>query len=349
MPDNLPAIRRGELVPATTSVDAFLSQIRPQWQARSLIERVQRLLPVDPSSACQRLLNAALHDLREKIVIAGLDIAKQAAELHQFPTVSKAEDVENLSNNRVIDLSYRMGLLTRAEWRRLKRCYGIRRDLEHEDDEYEAELEDCVYIFKTCIDVVLSRDPVELLKVTDVKQVIEQAVPQFPEVQFLEDYRNAPEPRQQEITMFLVSTALNPDRPDVVRCNAVEMLKHLKSATRDTVKIEVAKYLQQKVGRAVVDVATMKVSHAAGVTAYLKRSGRTGYFADLEKRLKGVGHAWRKFEQHSDLLPELEDVGGLQYCEDDDTTTDILRWLVLCYVGEPGGMTRVRLPARSVF
>lgn len=340
MADNLPAIRHSDLVAAPTSVDAFLSQIRPQWQAKSLIERVQRLLPVDPSSACQRLLNAALHDLREKIVIAGLDIAKQAAELHQFPTVKTAEDVENLSNNRVIDLSYRMGLLTRAEWRRLKRCYEIRRDLEHEDDEYEAELEDCVYIFKTCIDVVLSRDPVELLKVTDVKQVIEQAVPQFPEEQFLEDYRNAPEPRQKEITLFLVSTALNPDRPDVVRCNAVEMLKNLKSATRDSVKIEVAKYLQQKVGRAVVDVATMKVSHAAGVAAYLKRTGRTGYFADLEKRLKGVGHAWRNFEHHSDLLPELEDVGGLQYCDDDDTAADILRWLVLCYVGEPGGMTR---------
>ncbi len=63
-----------ELVPTTTSakmviasgVDKLLAQIRPEWQAKSLIRRVKNLLVVDPSSACQRLLNAAIHDLREK-------------------------------------------------------------------------------------------------------------------------------------------------------------------------------------------------------------------------------------------------------------------------------------------
>lgn len=340
MPDNLPTVHNVELVTQATSVDSFLLQIRPQWQAKSLIERVQRLLPVDPSSACQRLLNAALHDLREKIVLAGIDIAKQAAELHGLPTITKSEDVENLSNSRVIDLTYRMGLLTRAEWRRLKRCYEIRRDLEHEDDEYEAQLEDCVYIFKTCIEVVLSRDPVELLKVTDVKDVVEQAVPQFPEHEFLEDYRNAPEPRQQEIMLFLVSAALDPERPDVVRCNSYEMMKHLQEATKNAVKIEIAARLQKRVGRAVVDVGIMKVAHASGVAAYLKRTGRTGYFSDLVRRLTDIGHSWRSYDRHGEVLAEFEDIGGLQYCDDDDVAKDLIEWLVLCYVGEPGGMTR---------
>lgn len=153
----------GELVPAqntavtSKAVQGLLAQIRPQWKAKSLIQRVEKLLPVDPSSACQRLLNATFHDLREKVVLAGLDIAKQAAELHKLPQVNKAEDVENYTNDRIIDLAYRMGLMNRSEWRRLKRCYEIRRDLEHEDDEYEAELQDCVYIFATCIEDVLSR------------------------------------------------------------------------------------------------------------------------------------------------------------------------------------------------
>ena len=61
----------------------------------------------------------------------------------------------------------------------MHRCYEIRRDLEHEDDEYEAGIEDCVYMFRTCIDVVLSRDPVELLRVTDVKEIIEESTPAF--------------------------------------------------------------------------------------------------------------------------------------------------------------------------
>ena len=62
-----------------SGVDSVLAEIRPAWQAKSLIKRVKDLLPVDPSSACQRLLNAAIHDLRDKIIIAGLDVAQEAA------------------------------------------------------------------------------------------------------------------------------------------------------------------------------------------------------------------------------------------------------------------------------
>lgn len=37
------------------------------------------------------------------------------------------------------------------------------------------------------------------------------------------------------------------------------------------------------------------------------------------------------------MLSELEDVGGLEHCEAEDTAKSILKWMVLCYVGEPGG------------
>ena len=131
-----------------SGVEDLLAQIRPQWQAKDLIQRVVRLLPIDPSSACQRLFNASIHDLREKIVIAGIDIAAEAARQNKLPPVTKPEDIEEYSIARTIDLAYRMGLLKHAEWRRMLRVYDIRRDLEHEDDEYEAGIEDCVYIFK---------------------------------------------------------------------------------------------------------------------------------------------------------------------------------------------------------
>jgi hypothetical protein len=63
------------LVPATevlptANIDGLLARIRPEWQNKALIERVKRLLAVDPRSACQRLLNAAFHDLRQKVIIA---------------------------------------------------------------------------------------------------------------------------------------------------------------------------------------------------------------------------------------------------------------------------------------
>jgi hypothetical protein len=47
-----------ELVNAS-DVPVLLGHIRPAWQAKQLIQRVHRLLQVDPSSACQRLFNAA--------------------------------------------------------------------------------------------------------------------------------------------------------------------------------------------------------------------------------------------------------------------------------------------------
>ena len=142
-----------ELVPTTTSVkmivasgvEALLAQIRPEWQAKSLIQRVKDLLVVDPSSACQRLLNAAIHDLREKIIIAGLDVAQEAASLNGLPQAKKPEEVHEYSTTHTLDLTYHMGLISRPEWRRLKRAYDIRKDLEHEDDQYEAGVEDCVY------------------------------------------------------------------------------------------------------------------------------------------------------------------------------------------------------------
>src|SRR5581483_10415552 len=185
-------------------VAGLMDRIRPEWQAKSLIERVQRLLHTDPSSACQRLLNAAVHDLREKVVIAGLDIAEQAARQAKLPPVARAEDVENYPIDKLLDLVFHMGIFTHPEWRRMKRCYEIRRDLEHEDDQYEAGVEDCVYIFATCIDVVLSKDPVQVLKVTEVKEVVESPDSYVPTQEIYDDYARAPAPRQLEIVEYLV-------------------------------------------------------------------------------------------------------------------------------------------------
>jgi hypothetical protein len=151
----------------------FLATIRPEWQAKRLVQRVIALIPVDPSSACQRLLNATIKDIQQKIVIAGVDLAIEAAKLSKLPPITKSDDIlENYSTTNTLALAYRMGLVTRPEWRRLQRAYEIRCDLEHEDAEYEAQPEDCIYVFSTCIAIVLSRDPIELIRVRDVREWI---------------------------------------------------------------------------------------------------------------------------------------------------------------------------------
>jgi len=326
---------KGALVVAS-GVDALLVTIRPAWQARSLIERVRRLVPVDPSSACQRIFNAAIHDLREKIILAGLDLAKEAAAANKLPPVTKAEDIfDSYSTSSVLDLGYRIGLLSRPDWKRLRRAYDIRRDLEHEDDEYEAQVEDCVYMFRACVEIVLSRDPIELLRVSDVKELIESPSNVTPAGQYIQDYAKAPDTRQREISEFLVSTALNPEKADLVRQNAVEALRRLEPGTRNAVRIELAKSLQERIKRRRPDLAEAKVAVAGGFLPYLKQVQVETFFKEFHERFVAAGYGWRNNSTYGPLLDDFEDVGGLALCPP-APRRDIVLWMTLCYVGEPG-------------
>ena len=336
MPDALMPLPAVEMVRAS-NVPELLSRIRPQWQAKSLIKRVRRLLEVDPSSACQRLLNAAIHDLREKIVIAGVDISTEAAKQYKLPPITGQDDVENYSTSKLIDLAYRMGLLSRPEWRRVCRCYEIRRDLEHEDDEYEAGIEDCVYVFNTCIDVILSRDPIQLVKVTDFKELIEQASSVVPDRSFLEDYRNAPKPRQEEILKFLISSALNKEISDVVQQNAYTCISYLRPLTPPSVLADIGEYLQQQAGRS-INTRMARVAEAAGVFAYLRQSARVSFFESIFENMLRVGPRWTAHEHHGELLRSFSEYGGLEHYPD-EIRRNILKWLVLTYLGEHGGRT----------
>ncbi|MFZ5807681.1 MAG: hypothetical protein ACOY16_00215 [Chloroflexota bacterium] len=319
-----------------SGVGNLLAQIRPQWQAKDLIQRVVRLLPIDPSSACQRLFNASIHDLREKIVIAGIDIAAEAARQNKLPPVTKPEDIEEYSVARTIDLAYRMGLLKHGEWRRMLRVYDIRRDLEHEDDEYEAGIEDCVYIFKTCVDVVLSQDPIKLLKLTDVKEIVEEPTPTALSESLLEDYQRAPSTRQLEIFKFLLSTALNEAHPDIVRQNSYNALGALRDLTQKSVILEVSNQFIERLERRAPTLLEARVAYAAGILPYLKKSQLKTFFTAIFEQMKKTGYTFRSHASHGELLRNFSEIGGLTYCPD-YILDEILEWLILCYIGEPGG------------
>lgn len=329
--EHVEVVRRSE-------VPALMAQIRPSWKTKNLITRVQRLLEVDPSSACQRILNAAIHDLREKINVAGLDIAKEAAIQNKLPPVTTAEDLEHYSTAKLVDLAYKIGFLTRPEWRRLSRCYEIRRDLEHEDDEYEAGIEDCVYVFRTCIDVVLSRDPVQLIRVTDVKDIIEGATPAVPTETLLEEFSSAPAPRQEEILKFLMSVALDKAQSEIVQQNAFTFLGRLSPPTHNSVRLNLAKHFQDKIGRTTLDRRRARVACAMGLLSYLKRSQVIDFFDSIYNAMHAVGTSWGAYEKHGDVICAFTEVGGFSFCPD-GPKEKILKYLVLTYLGSRGGRT----------
>lgn len=323
---------------SSSEVPSLLNLVRPAWQAKSLIDRVRRLIEVDPSSACQRILNASIHDLRDKVIIVGLDLASEAAKLNSLPPVNKQEDIENYPTAKLIDLAYRIGLFSRPEWRRLHRCYEIRRDLEHEDDEYEAGIEDSIYIFKTCIEVILSRDPVHLLRVSDVKALIEQATTVAPSTALLSDYEHAPQPRQEEILKFLVAIALDKGQSDVVQQNAYSCLSAVESLTQNAVKLSLSSHLQEKINRHGIDPRMARVSSAAGIFPYLKKSHREDFFEVVYAQMEKVHYSWTSHAEHGELLRSFSEYGGLKYCPT-SVRSKILKWLILLYIGEPGGRT----------
>lgn len=324
-----------ELIRAS-EVPNLLEQIRPAWKAKDLINRVQKLWPVDPSSACQRIFNAAVHDLRDKIVIAGIDIAREAAQQNKLPPIERPEDVEDYPPSKIIDLSYRIGLISRPEWRRLSRVYEIRRDLEHEDDEYQADAADCIYMFKATIEVVLSRDPVQLLRVVDVKEIIEQTHAVVPSQQLLEDYQYAPQVRQLEIMRFLVATALDTAKVELVRQNAFTILSRLATLTKDAVKVQLGTHFQEKVGRRPLDSLHARVAYASGTLGFVRQAQRADFFAGVHAQLEKVTYHWRAHDQHGEVLRNLIEVGGLEFIPV-SIRPKIVEWLVLVYLGEPGG------------
>jgi hypothetical protein len=337
MTNSLVQISQSALLKAD-GIPALLDGIRPHWQAKNLIDRVRKLVAVDPSSACQRVFNAAMHDLREKVILAGLDIAAEAATQHQLPPVAREEDIENYSTSRLIDLAYRMGLYGRPDWRRISRCYEIRRDLEHEDDEYEAGIEDVVYIFNTCIDVVLSRDPIQVVRISEFKDLVEKAEPTVPDAVLLEDFKSAPQPRQEQIGKFLLSTALDKTKPDLVQQNAFTALGYVSDAFHSQVKTSLGSHLQEKVGRQLSD-RQARVAQVSGLMPYIRQAARVAFFDDVLVQLKKIGYNWSAYAQHGDILRAFKEYGGLAACPPEQKRK-ILWWLVMTYIGSPGGLTQ---------
>lgn len=319
----------------SSGVNALLAKVRPQWKAKNLIQRVIRILPADPSSACQRIFNAAMHDLKDKIVVAGLDIAGDAARQNRLPKIERAEDVENLSVSHTIDLVYRMGLLTRPEWRRILRVYDIRRDLEHEDDEYEAGVEDCFYIFKTCVDVVLAKDPIHVIKLTDIKDIVEQPIPSTLGQAVLDDYKFAPKSRQLDIYRFLISSTFNSKHADIIRQNCYNVLGMLRELTNKQVIIDAASDFQEKLGRRCPTIAEARVIATAGILPYLKQANLKDLFSAFYLEMEKTGYSFTSHQKHGELLRNLQELGGLDFCPD-DIMRKIIKWLILCYIGEPG-------------
>jgi hypothetical protein len=135
---------------------------------------------------------------------------------------------------------------------------------------------------------------------------------------------------------FLLSTTLNDEEPELVRQNALAMLSSLATSTRDAVKVELAKHLQDRLGRKPLNDLHVRVAHAAGVLPYLRRAQRVSFFRNYIDDLQRVGYHWKSHASHGAILRRLGEYGGLASVPEGELGA-IVKWMVLCHVGEPGG------------
>ena len=275
--------------------------------------------------------------MREKVIIAGIDIADQVAKDNKLPPVSSDEIVlENYATSKLIDLAYKMGLLTRPEWKKIGRVYEIRRDLEHEDDEYEADMADCMYIFKACIDIILSKDPIRPIRVTEIKDIVESPEVRMLEISVIKDYERAPYKRQDEIYKYLLSNALNANNPEITIENCISTLNSLRDITNNKVLLNNATNIISKLGRRTPTYNEVRVYYVAGIISYFRRDTLIQFFNSFSDKLNFIGNSWKENNKHENILLELKEIGGLKHCPK-ECINPILTWLILCYIGESGG------------
>lgn len=170
-----------------------------------------------------------------------------------------------------------------------------------------------------------------LIRVSEVKEIIETAGPATADPGLIEDYEHAPDSRQLEIVKFLFSTATNDDEPDLVRQNAFTMIGVLAEVTRPAVTVELAKHVQEKVGRRTpLTELQVRVAAAVGVLPYLRKAQRRAFFGAYLSQLNLTGHHWSGNASHGGLLRKLRELGGL-WAIPEEELREILKWMVLCY------------------
>ena len=110
----------------------------------------------------------------------------------------------------------------------------------------------------------------------------------------------------------------------------------MKRYTRAAVKVQLGEHIQERVGRKALDFLHARVAYASGTLSFIRQAQRADYFADFYARMQSVGHRWTAHPEHGELLRNLIEVGGLHFVPA-SVSLKIVEWLILAYLGEPGG------------
>jgi hypothetical protein len=187
------------------------------------------------------------------------------------------------------------------------------------------------------VDFILANDPVQIIKLTEIKSIVESPSLVSLDHAVIEDYEQAPNPIQTEISQFLISTSLDNKHPDIVRQNCYIALATLNSYTNRNTILECAQhFVDKRLGRRTPLLGEMRVANSSGILPYLRSAHVNSFYPSYLDRLDSTGYHWENNNKHGELLRDLKEVGGTTFCNDQVIKDKIIEWLILCYIGEPG-------------
>lgn len=97
--------------------------------------------------------------------------------------------------------------------------------------------------------------------------------------------------------------------------------------------MQIAKSLEKPLGTGGIDLITAKVGHAIGATGYFKKTKINDYYKSILKSFKKAQPDW---SSQGKVVLKFHDIGHFIYCPK-SLINNFLYYLVLWYIGEPGG------------
>jgi hypothetical protein len=99
-----------------------------------------------------------------------------------------------------------------------------------------------------------------------------------------------------------------------------------------------AREFVQRIGKRGPTLIEARVAYGSGLFPYLKQAQIKGFFSEYLLEMNKVGYSWGAHHSHGELLRNLDEIGGLEYCPD-ECIGKYVEWLVLCFIGSSGGRT----------
>ncbi|HTN45689.1 MAG TPA: hypothetical protein VL098_05025 [Flavipsychrobacter sp.] len=336
--ENEDAVSRLKLI--ADSLNVMLGEIRHPLKDEGVVTQIQALLPSQTLGACELLFKVAIEDLERKLKNVGPEWVSEIASAGKQPIRSLGTDFKGGSADDIIDLSLKTGLLLSMDWKRLKHCSRILEDLKECNSE-RLLLENSRYVFSVLTDAVLSKAPLELLKVKEPEQLTGMEGIFSLSPKFYEAYEKAASDIQFDWIKQSIAVILDNNSSYEVRENRLDILRSLQAFTRTETKTGIAQYLEKN-NR--IDMLTAQIGNVTQATPYFSTSSVDNLYQQFSQELKSsIGNAEREIE----MVRKFDAMGGLKYCPG-EYYGDILKRLFLIYTNDAhtlsyGGQDVVRI------